>query len=98
MPIASHGAKNFWAKFSGESPGELDAPESLRGDRNFAVSIRPDSSAEAAGYLLKISAGDHPGTLVCRQMYFPRDWANIWGRELITRHPLVSEPGAIVSS
>jgi hypothetical protein len=65
-----------------------DSPETLRGGRNFAVSIRPDSSAEAAGYLLKIAAGDHPGVLVCRQLYFPRDWATIWGRELITRHPL----------
>ena len=65
-----------------------DAPETLRGDRNFTVAMRPDSSAEAAGYRLTISAGNNPGVLVCRQVYFPRDWANIWGRELITRHPL----------
>ena len=66
----------------------IDSPETLRGDRNFSVSIRPDSSADAAGYLLTISAGEHPGVLTCRQLYFPRDSAHLWGRELITRHPL----------
>jgi hypothetical protein len=66
----------------------VDAPETLRGERNFAVSIRPDSSAAATGYQLTISAGSHPGTLTCRQIYFPRDWAHLWGRELITRHTL----------
>jgi hypothetical protein len=68
----------------------IDAPETLRGGRNFAVSFRPDSPGEACGYLLTIAASDHPGTLVCRQLYFPHDWAQMWGRELTTRHTLVS--------
>ena len=49
----------------------------------------PDSPAEASGYLLKISAGQQPGMLICRQIYFPRDWAHLWGRALITRHKLI---------
>lgn len=66
----------------------VDAPETLRGERNFTVAIRPDNGEDASGFLLKISAGDKPGLLVCRQIYFPRDWAHLWGRELITRHKL----------
>jgi hypothetical protein len=67
----------------------VESPETLRGQRNFVASLRPDTPGEAVGFLLKISAGDHPGTIVCRQIYFPLDWAHVWGRELITRHTLV---------
>ncbi len=66
----------------------VDAPQALLNEQNFTVAIRPDDSGDAAGYLLKISAAANPGSLVCRQIYYPRDWAHLWGRELITRHKL----------
>lgn len=66
----------------------VDAKQALLNERNFTVAIRPDDSGDAAGYLLKISARANPGTLICRQIYYPRDWAHLWGRELITRHKL----------
>jgi hypothetical protein len=65
-----------------------DAPDTIRGGRNFTVAIRPDSADRPAGYLLTIAAGAKPGALVCRENYFPRDWATMWGRSLLTRHDL----------
>ncbi|HEX4000947.1 MAG TPA: VCBS repeat-containing protein, partial [Pirellulales bacterium] len=77
------------SEIRGRATMGTDSPEMLRGERNFAAPLRSDGTAEAAGYLLTISAAAHPGALTCRQIYFPHDWAHVWGRELITFHTLI---------
>ncbi len=65
------------------------APETIRNEKVFSVRMLPHSPVEQSGYLLKIMAGDNPGTLLCRHIHFPQDWC--WPRSLDTLHRL--EPG-----
>ncbi len=64
----------------------VSATETLHGDKVFSVRLLPGESGGAVGYLLKLSAGSSPGTLLCRQVHFPQDWC--WPRVLETTHVL----------
>jgi hypothetical protein len=53
------------------------APETLRGKQLFAVRVPPVPEGPMAGYLLTVSAGPHPGPLVCRHVHH-RGPINFW--------------------
>ena len=71
--VSTHERRSLIAAIQEAAQQSVPAPEALRGDKVFVVSRLPSSSQNAAGYLLKISAGPNPvrffaGTFIFRRI------------------------------
>jgi FG-GAP-like repeat len=84
--LSVHERRQLIAAIQDAARGAPAAPETLHGDKVFSIGLLPGSPLDATGYLLRISAGREPGTLLCRHIHFPQDWC--WPRVLETTHLL----------
>ena len=86
-PIGAAARRELIGAIQTAAHNSVDAPETLKGRKVFAIQIAPGETRDF-GYLLKIHAGQSPATLSCRHIHFPRDWG--WPRTMTSRHSLIA--------